>query len=69
LEAEIARITPKWVDLLKALTPQALHPRRSDVQVTLVGLAWVPAWLIAYADGDHTLFARLPAFVTSKRLR
>ena len=30
LRAEITRIRPKWVDILKDLTPHTLHPRRTD---------------------------------------
>jgi hypothetical protein len=52
LEREITRITPKWVDILKGLTAYHLHPRRSDVEVSIVGLAWVPVWAITYADRD-----------------
>ncbi len=47
LEEEIRRITPRWPDILKALRPHTLHPRRSDIEVITVGLAWVPSWVIS----------------------
>jgi hypothetical protein len=62
LDAEIAKITPRWVDILKGLTSYVVHPRRSDVEVKLVGLAWVPAWLIRYERGDQAFATSLPAY-------
>ncbi len=46
LKREIVRITPRWVDILRELTRHTLHPRRADVEVTMVGLAWVPSWVV-----------------------
>jgi hypothetical protein len=62
LDAEIAKITPRWVDILKGLTSHAIRPRRSDVEVRLVGLAWVPAWLIGYTRAGQTFASTLPAY-------
>jgi hypothetical protein len=62
LEEEIVRITPRWVDILKALTPQTLRPRRSDVEVKTVGLAWVPSWLFTYVQDGETHSTAVPAF-------
>ena len=62
LEQEIHKITPKSVDILKALTSLTLRPRRSDVTVKLIGLAWVPAWVITYSDGTQSRTVTLPAF-------
>jgi hypothetical protein len=46
LKREMIRITPRWVDILRELTRHTLHPRRADVEVNMVGLAWVPSWLV-----------------------
>ncbi len=46
LEREVRQITPKWVDILKALTTYPVRPRRADIKVRIVGLAWVPSWVI-----------------------
>jgi hypothetical protein len=62
LDAEIAKITPRWVDILKGLTSYTIRPRRSDVEVRLVGLAWVPTWLIRHTRADQTLVSSLPAY-------
>jgi hypothetical protein len=68
LEREITRITPKWVDILKALTAYTVHPRRSDVDVRLVGLAWAPFWVITYASDHQSATTTLPAYSTEIHL-
>jgi len=62
LEEEITRITPSWLDILKALRPHTLHPRRSDIEVITVGLAWVPSWVISSSDGGRSLSTTWPAY-------
>jgi hypothetical protein len=62
LEQEIRRITPKWVDVLKALTTHTIRPRRADIKLRIVGLAWVPSWVITYAEGGRSLSATQPAY-------
>jgi DNA helicase HerA-like ATPase len=62
LEQEIRHITPKWVDILKALTTYPVRPRRADINVRIVGLAWVPSWVITYVEGGRSLSATLPAY-------
>jgi hypothetical protein len=63
LGAEIQAITDKWVDLLDDLTTEELHPRRTDVDVRLVALAWLPSWLITYKDGVRTREATVAAYL------
>lgn len=62
LERAVRRITPKWSDILKGLTTYTVRPRRSDVEVKIVGLAWAPSWAITYTDGVQTLTDTLPAY-------
>lgn len=64
LESEIARITPKWVDILKTLTTHTLRPRRADVKVSVIGLAWTPSWVLTYSEGGRYRTATLPAYPT-----
>jgi hypothetical protein len=44
------------------LTTQELAPRRSDVDVNLVALAWMPSWLISYQQGGLTRTTKLRAY-------
>jgi hypothetical protein len=61
LERDIRGITPKWVDVLKGLASYTIRPRRSDVQVKIVGIVWVPAWLIGYSSSGQTLTTTMAA--------
>jgi hypothetical protein len=61
LQAAAKEISRKWADLLDDLTTEELHPRRSDIEVRLVALAWLPSWLVVYKDGIHTRSVTIPA--------
>ncbi len=51
LQAKIDDLKAKYDDLLDDLSTVELKPRRADVDVQLVALAWKPAWLIRFDDG------------------
>ena len=61
LGAAAQDITRKWADLLDELVTEELHPRRTDVDVRLVALAWLPSWLVTYNDGIRTQTATIAA--------
>jgi hypothetical protein len=61
LRREAQKITQKWVDTLEQLITRELRPRRADVNVRIVGLAWVPSWVIGYSSGERSLTATIPA--------
>jgi hypothetical protein len=63
LQTETKEITNRWVDLLDDLATEELHPRRTDVDVRLVALAWLPSWLITYNDGIRTREATVAAYL------
>ena len=66
LEAELKQatdeITQRWDGVLDDLTTQELAPRRSDVDVNLVALAWMPSWLISYQQGGFTRATKVRAY-------
>jgi len=66
LEAEledVAReISRKWSDLLDDVSTEEIHPRRTDVDVRLVALAWVPSWTIQYGSRTGTQSATIRAY-------
>lgn len=68
LEAELAaaseEITRKWADALENLSTEEITPRRTDVSVDMVAIAWLPSWLITYHDGRRTRSVAAPAFAT-----
>lgn len=53
LKEQTAEITLKWDNLLDDLRKEELSPRRTDVDVKLVALAWLPSWVIRYPDGQR----------------
>lgn len=63
LEEEAKAITDKWADTLDEIETYAVKPRRSDVNVELVALAWTPYWEIAYRSASGSLtHDRVPAW-------
>jgi hypothetical protein len=62
LQAATQEITRKWADLLDELTTESVHPRRTDVDVRLVALAWLPSWLVTYNDGMRTHTTTIAAY-------
>jgi HAMP domain-containing protein len=59
-------ITRKWADLLDDLSTEELAPRRTDINVRLVTLAWLPSWLISYTDGRRGQTATIAAYPLPK---
>jgi hypothetical protein len=62
LKAELDAIAARWESLLDDITVEELAPRRSDVTVDLLALAWLPAWRIEYEDGGRTRIEAIPAY-------
>jgi hypothetical protein len=66
LEAELEEaadeITQRWDNALDELTTDELQPRRTDVDVQLVALAWLPHWLVSYDEGGRSRTTTLPAY-------
>lgn len=53
----------KWAAALDEIETYAVKPRRSDVQVEVVALAWAPYWEIGYRSARGTLtHDRVPAW-------
>ncbi len=55
-------ITNQWVDALNDLTTEEIAPRRTDVNVQLVALAWLPSWRIVADDGRGSRVFTVPAY-------
>jgi hypothetical protein len=63
LEEEAKAITDKWAATLDEIETYAVKPRRSDVNVGLVSLAWAPYWEIGYRSASGSLsHDRVPAW-------
>jgi hypothetical protein len=62
LKEESEAITMKWANLLDDLSSEEVTPRRTDVDVQLVALGWLPSWLIRYDEGVTTRTATIAAY-------
>jgi sirohydrochlorin ferrochelatase len=62
LEEKARAVSRRWSDLLDDVSTEEIHPRRNDVDVRLVALAWVPSWHIQYRDRTGTRTTVIRAF-------
>jgi hypothetical protein len=63
-EEEATAIGDKWTATLEQVEPFAIRPRRQDVNVQIVALAWAPYWEIGYTTASGRLtHDRVPAWV------
>ncbi len=63
MQEEAASITDKWAATLDDIETYAVKPRRSDVQVEVVALAWTPYWEIGHRSARGSLVHdRVPAW-------
>ncbi|MFQ5577789.1 MAG: hypothetical protein ACE5G8_12475, partial [Anaerolineae bacterium] len=60
LKDAVSEITNRWVDSLETLSTEEFSPRRTDVDVRLVALAWLPSWYITHAGGRPVTAAAYP---------
>lgn len=63
LQAEIDAIIHRWEDVLDNLVTEAIKPRRTDVNVRAVTLAWAPLWRVVYEIGGREESTIVPAYV------
>ncbi|GIV70325.1 ATP-binding protein [Caldilinea sp.] len=63
LQAEIDAIVSRWEDVLDDLATETLKPRRTDVNVRAVTLAWAPLWRVIYEVGVREEAITVPAYV------
>jgi hypothetical protein len=63
MEGEVEDLAGQWADVVEDLETYAVKPRRSDVNVQLVSVAWAPYWEIGYASARGSVtHDRVPAW-------
>jgi hypothetical protein len=62
LKEEAADITEHWDNALEEIEEIPIKPRKSDIQVDLLALAWIPQWNIVHKDGKGTHSTLVPAY-------
>jgi hypothetical protein len=48
LQEEVSSIQERWEEALGTFEEAKVTPRRTDIQIDLVALAWVPHWQLTY---------------------
>ena len=61
MQEQIDEISARWENVAEEVTTDELKPRRTDVDVELVTLAWRPSWVIRYDDGYRERTVTIPA--------
>jgi len=51
LREEASKISARWDETVKMIQEIRIRPRRSDIEVNLIALAWIPHWQITYRIG------------------
>ncbi len=59
---EAEALTLKWAQILDDISILEIKPRRTDVSIELVALAWKPSWHIQYVNGRRTESVVVPAY-------
>jgi hypothetical protein len=62
LKEKSDEILQRWEQTLQELTKEELKPKRTDVDVSLTALAWLPMWQISYDDGLRVRIATIAAY-------
>ncbi|MCB0105814.1 MAG: hypothetical protein KDE53_07890 [Caldilineaceae bacterium] len=62
LKEQVEDITVKWASLLDNLDTEEITPRRTDVDVRELLLAWLPSWVIRYQDGGRSTSDTVAAY-------
>jgi TolA-binding protein len=55
LQEEVAAIQERWEEALETFEEAKVTPRRADIQIDLVALAWVPHWQLTYEARGGTV--------------
>ncbi|MBN1248664.1 MAG: hypothetical protein JXC32_13475 [Anaerolineae bacterium] len=62
LKAETDAIVARWEGILDDHEEVVITPRRSDIEVNLFALAWVPTWYVVYEAGGIKQSATVTAY-------
>jgi hypothetical protein len=63
MEEEAQAIAEEWEDAVEQVETYTVKPRRSDIKVELVTLAWAPYWEIGYRSArGEVAVGRVPAY-------
>jgi hypothetical protein len=63
MEDEARAVTERWSKAVDAIEQVKVLPKRSDIDLQMVALAWAPSWKVSYQDaGGRSRTDALPAY-------
>ncbi|WP_455369847.1 helicase HerA domain-containing protein [[Eubacterium] cellulosolvens] len=62
LKEETSEISARWENASEEIIVEKIRPRRTDIQLQLIALGWVPNWSINYREGTNSRNAIIPAY-------
>jgi hypothetical protein len=63
LKEETEKITEEWDESLQELKEISIRPRKRDIDVKMLSVAWLPHWQVKYVDAQgSSTTATLPAY-------
>lgn len=62
VKEDAEELTLKWAQMLDNITQHELKPRRTDVSIEMLALAWKPLWYIHYTNGRRKETVIIPAY-------
>ena len=67
LESDAEALGHEWEEVAAETEERVIRPRRTDVRVDSVTLAWVPTWELDYEDSHgRKRTAAIPAYTTEE---
>jgi hypothetical protein len=65
MEHDAHELTEQWASIAEGIEHIAVAPRKSDIDVQMVALAWAPAWEVTYEDArGRSRTDSIPAYRT-----
>lgn len=62
LKEQTDEIARRWTEILSKTTQEEIAPRRTDVEVELMALAWLPSWVVEYELSGRTRQSAIAAY-------
>ncbi|GAG98059.1 unnamed protein product, partial [marine sediment metagenome] len=55
LSKEVIKITEKYDNTIRELEEVIVKPRKGDIEVSSLSLAWMPHWQLTYKDRESNI--------------
>ncbi|MGB6681094.1 MAG: hypothetical protein WBF08_07220, partial [Candidatus Bathyarchaeia archaeon] len=62
LKEATSEISARWENIGEEIITEKIRPQRTDIQLQLMALGWVPFWSISYVEGTMSRSTLIPAY-------